>query len=236
MGLAAPPNQPPAAPPIPAPPGLPNQQVLRQVGFLYPRWPFLAAFLLTPFIALGYGLEVWYGGNRHPCAFGALCTLDTLPGVLQVALIWLAFVLLWVFMLIFGVAQGIAGASQSARSPLASWLRDVSEVERIRWPLAIVGALVAVGLAAGWLRQVLDVPAVAFGGIGLVVGLTALFYQDRPPQAPADPQDQLGNDLRAARGFWGVLRSIPPFVWLFPVRATPPQNAGNAGGQNPPTP
>ncbi len=214
-------------------PARPNQQVLQRHGFLYPRWPLLAAVSLTPFVALGYGLEIYF--DHYACRFGALCSLDSLPGVLQVILIWLVYLFLWVIMLAFGVSQGIGGNTIVTPRSL-TWLNMITQVETIRWFLVIVGSTVAALMALAVLRQRLDVPSLAFGGIGLAMTITGALYRDHPPQAVV-PADQYAVNVRQASSFLGVLRSIPPLSWFFHPRANNPQNTPNQrnqGGQQQP--
>jgi len=193
-------------------------------GWGYPRWPLLAAILLTPFIIVGYLINLYY--DSHDCNFGILCNIDLLPGVVQVLIIWAMYGILWFVSLIFGVIWLEGPASSNI---LASFLRRISNFEPVRWLLVSYGGLALLGMVIGVFLNRLTPVAFAMVTIVVIVALYACFW--RPPIPATEDQSsqaQMQRDARQAGTPGFVLRSLFPFNYLFPNRATPPANAPQA--------
>jgi len=71
-------------------------------GVFYPRWLLLAFLILTPLVVLTYSARFMSVFTGDACPLGT-CTFDALPGVFQVGLLWLMFVVLWMFAFLFGL-------------------------------------------------------------------------------------------------------------------------------------
>ena len=149
----------------------------RRRSFWHPRWPLLAAILLTPTTLVGYGVKIYY--LPHVCTLGRVCQLDTLPGLTQVALIWLAYLALW------ALAYALGGALDGPVPPrpytLAGRLANMSRYQPVRGLLGVFGLAALAGIALTTAERRIDPAGFAMAAIVIFVAARVYFYA---PPAP----------------------------------------------------
>ncbi len=153
----------------------------RTRSFWHPRWPLLAAILLTPTTLVGYGVKIYY--LPHVCTLGRVCQLDTLPGRTQVALIWLAYLALWA--LAYALGGALDGPVPPRPDTLAGRLATMSRYQPMRGLLGVFGLAALAGIALTTAERRID-PA-GFAMAAIVVFVAARVYCSTPP-APVRPQ------------------------------------------------
>lgn len=116
-------------------------------GLLHPRWPMLSGLLAVFLGCVGY--VFWY---FVPCPSGALsvlrffCESYTLPFLVPIVLIEVLFLLNWVAIFVLGYV-----AIEAPRRPsgyFKRFLRLISDVELVRWPISIYGVFILAGIIA----------------------------------------------------------------------------------------
>jgi hypothetical protein len=144
----------------------------------HPRWPLLAAILFTPATLVGYAVKIYY--LPHVCTFGRICQLDTIPGVDQVALIWLGYLLLWG--LAYAVGRKLDGPTPPRPYTLAAALYAMSRYQPVRGLLAVLGLAALGGVAAAIAAGQVDPAGFAMASIVIFVAARVVTYA-----APAVP-------------------------------------------------
>ncbi len=140
-------------------------------GGLYPRWWILSAFV-TSILAI----MVLLLGPYFPCsATGNLCHLTTWNPVVQVLVIWAAFILIWLLALIFGV--GSIEVPRREVSRLAEFIRSVSEFGPLHPLLLIFGAIALCALAVMWIVDSTSPFAFAFCSIVVFIANASYFFR-----------------------------------------------------------
>ncbi len=207
-------------------------------GWIYPRWPLLAAMCMAPFAIVGYLIYLYYGG--HICNLGLLCDINLLPGWVEVPLIWLAFGLLWLLSLIFGIGS-LEGPEP--RSRIATFVRHLSDFEQAHWLLISYGGAALLGIVMAILLRKLSPVAFALATIVVIVAICVLFWRPPHTEEEQSAQAQYQREARRAATPLFVLRSLFPFNHIWPNRAPPPvvnnqppPPAGWQPNQQPPPP
>lgn len=201
--------------------------VARMYGGLYPRWPLLAAILMTPFIVIGYVIHLYY--LTHSCPFGFICQVDLLNGMAQVGLIWLFFGVFWLCSFVFGVRlledpQTSDSAGHTGEyHPIARFVRTLSDFGPVRWLLVALGGVALLGAGASILLGRITPIALAFAGIVVMIGICALVWRvesaHTAARQPETAQEALQREARAATEPLNVFRSIPGINRIIPRRA-----------------
>ena len=108
---------------------------------------------------------------------GRVCQLDTLPGLTQVALIWLAYLALW------ALAYALGGALDGPVPPrpytLAGRLANMSRYQPVRGLLGVFGLAALAGIALTTAERRID-PA-GFAMAAIVVFVAARVNSYTPP-------------------------------------------------------
>lgn len=155
--------------------------------FWHPRWPLLAAILFTPATLIGYAVKIYY--LPHVCTFGRICQVDTLPGLDQVGLIWLAYLSLWAVVFLFG--RKLDGPYPPRPYTLAAALYAMSRYQPVRGLLAVLGVAALVGVAAAIYAGHVDPASFAMAAIVIFVAVRVVNY------APPAPASDAGTPTRA---------------------------------------
>ncbi len=216
-----PPDAPPPAAPAqdaqPAQVGADRPDIVLARGGFYPRWPLLAALVFLPCLAIGYGFNVYY--NLHPCPFGSICQLDTLPPAIQVLLMLGAFALLWLLVFLIGIGQ-IEDLSDES-SDFAHFVRDATNFEPVRGLLLGYGALTLLGMIAALMEGLLYPALIALAVLPIVIALCLLIQGvQRGNRAPLTATQRRANVAAAARSPLYVFRNLPGInrIWPTPGR------------------
>jgi hypothetical protein len=132
------------APPVNQPVNRNVPNIIGNRGGWYPRWWVLSAFISSVLLLL---LTLF--GRFFACSATSvgLCNVASWHPVLQVAVIWAAFVLIWLLAFIFGV--GTIEVPRRDRSSAAEFFRSLSEFGPLRFLLLLYGVI------ALWLLVVL---------------------------------------------------------------------------------
>jgi hypothetical protein len=204
-------------------------------GWIYPRWPLLAAMCIAPFAIVGYLIYLY--DESYTCILGIVCRTNLLPGWVEISLIWLAFGLLWLLSLIFGIGQ-LEGPELHGR--ISTFVRRISDFEPVRRLLIGYGGVALLGVALAILLGQLTPVAFALATIVIIVAICVYFWHPRTEDeqsAQAQYERQAGQ---AATPLF-VLRSLFPFNRIWPNRAPPVNNnqppvqpGGWQGNQMPP--
>lgn len=156
----------------------PNPPINRDVpnivgnrGGLYPRWWILSAFI-TSILAV---LLLLLGPHIACSATGNLCHFASWHPVIQVLVIWLAFILIWLLALIFGI--GSIEVPRRERSRAAEFISSASEFGPLHLLLLIFGGLALCGLIAMWILDSTTGLAFAFCSIVVYVANASLFFR-----------------------------------------------------------
>jgi hypothetical protein len=150
----------------------------RRRSFWHPRWPLLAAILLTPTTLIGYGVKIYYLPNI--CTLGRVCQLDTLPGLAQVALIWLAYLALWA--LAFALGGALDGPVPPRPYTLAGRLTSMSRYQPVRGLLGAFGLAALAGIALTTAERRIDPAGFAMAAIVVFVAARVYFYTPPEPK------------------------------------------------------
>ena len=211
--------------------------IVRHRGWGYPRWPLLAALCLMPFTIIGYLLEMFF--ETRSCTFGVLCTIDQLPGRLQIGIIWAIFGLLWLLWLPYGISH----LEGSADPPgIDGFLRRISNFETVRWLLVVIGIVTLLGILLATLFQRITPPIFALAMVVVFVALCTLFWHPPVSASSNSAAGQYRNQMQRVGSYFFILRTLVPFRYLFlprvpQVPAAEPQGAPDqtqpAGGGNP---
>jgi hypothetical protein len=201
------------------------RRVTGRYGMLHPRWPLLAAMIFMPLTLAGEGLKLY-----NHCLIASLCSLDTLPGIAQVTLIWLAFLVMWFVVALVGYPLEDQPASQLG--PVALLLRGISHYLAIGPLVAAYGAAALVMLTVSLLTGRIDPPALALGFI-LVFVAGCLLAPRRPPRAQSE-EARRAAQIGQATSLSFRLRSLPLVQRLLQPRANPRRR--NPAGANAPAP
>lgn len=155
-------------------------------GGLYPRWPFLAALLLTPTLIVGEAINLYF--LSHACTFGGFwCRLDSTPDFVQGLGVLAVFGLLWLAFFVFGVGPLEIALTPTAARPDARRAQPNSPIWRVVWQLSnferFRHLLIGIGVAALLLLALAvylhDLSAITLPmGLALIiVGLCALVWK-----------------------------------------------------------
>ena len=149
----------------------------RDYGFFYPRWAVLAGILLVPTGIIGEVIKAYF--DNHLCALGAACRLDATPGVLQVLIIWAAFVGLWAIAFAIGrgpLAEQVTDHKYGPVHPFTQFFWHLSHFERATSFIYGIGGIAFVGMAIAGAHGRLDAAVFALGMVALVVAAVTLIW------------------------------------------------------------
>ncbi len=141
-------------------------------NFWHPRWPLLAAIFFTPATLIGYAVKIYY--LPHVCTFGSICHLDTLPGIDQVGLIWLGYLLLWALSFLLG--RKLDGPIPPRPYTVAAALHAMSRYQPVRGLLAVLGIAALLGIAAAIYAGNVDPAGFAMAAIVIFVAARIVTY------------------------------------------------------------
>lgn len=158
-------------------PRMPTTHARPPRDFRHPRWPLLAAILFTPATLIGYAVKIYY--LPHVCTFGTICQVDTLPGLDQVGLIWLGYLLLWALVFLFG--RKLDGPYPPRPYTLAAALYAMSRYQPVRGLLAVLGIAALIGIAAAIYAGHVDPAGFAMAAIVIFVAARVVNYAPPPP-------------------------------------------------------
>jgi hypothetical protein len=161
-------------------------------SFLNPRWPFMAAVFLAPFVLIGNAIEQWYRTN--PCTYGGLCQLDRTTSPLEEALIICgAFLVFWTLAYFLGNralveyairtpeadALSLMGVYTPPRPPrrgTARFFWEISHFARVRHVIVGVGIVAVIALIVDGFRHTLTAQSLSLGGIVVIVATMTLIW------------------------------------------------------------
>lgn len=149
----------------PAEAGVPAGAATRRLPHLNRRLTLLTATLYMPVILICYALYLF---GPTSCVAGPFCALGDAPALAQVALLAVAFGLLYLL-----TVRPLAAALDErlpAHSGLTRTLRQATRFQTIRPLLALLGGLIASLLIVGLVGRTLTLPAFALGA-----GMAVLF-------------------------------------------------------------
>ncbi|MGH2517067.1 MAG: hypothetical protein ACRDHP_15565 [Ktedonobacterales bacterium] len=193
------------------------QQLARtanRYGMFYPRWQLLAAIVFMPLAIVGYGIKLYFLSNR--CGVSPLCSVDMLPGVVQVIVIWLLFLL--VCFIISQTARRLETEPDDWLGDTAVSLKHLSNYLSVAPLLVAFAALGALELIATLWRNVLDPAAIALLGILILVASRALI-RPRPPVRPRSEEVRRAGEIGRAATASYRLRTLPLVRRLVQPRA-----------------
>ena len=177
----------------------PNQQMPNVVGMrggLYPRWWILSATILSLIM-----IVLLLFGPFFPCsARSSFCQISSWHPLIQVGLVWLAFIIIWLVSLIFGV--GGIEVPRRERTRTAQFFRSISEFGPLRPLLIIYGAIALCALIAMWLLDRTTPLAFAVASLVVFVANASLLFR------------RSGRNRRAALIGYGVLGLIALILTL----------------------
>lgn len=199
MALNDPPRQTgaPAGTDVPADANAPNagapelsqqrlaQQLTRtanQYGMFHPRWQLLAAMLFMPMAIAGYAIKLYFLSNQ--CTVSPLCSIDMLPGAIQVIVIWLLFLL--VCFIVSLVARHLETEPEVQLGDLSVAFKYLSNYLGVAPLLVVYAAVGVLELLVTLWRNVLDPAAIALVSILALVATRAIL----PPRTPARQASQ----------------------------------------------
>lgn len=182
---------------LPDPPVNQNvPDVVGNRGGLYPRWWILSAFV-TSILAI----MVLLLGPHFPCsAAGNLCHFTTWNPVVQVLIVWAAFILIWLLALILGVGSIEVPRREVSRP--AEFVRSISEFDPLHPLLLIFGAIALCALVAMWVVDSATPFAFAFCSIVVFIANASHFFR------------HTGRQQRSYLIFYGVLALIALILTL----------------------
>ncbi len=144
----------------------------------YPRWWLLAALLFCIIMVIGMLLwtPVICPDQQHQ---PLICSVTSLPYLLQVLLIWLIFFLCWFPLSIFGIS--LVEVPRRDYSLVGSALRSISQFSALHPMLLIQGGVALVLLDVMWWLS--NSPPDSFAFLGIIVFLAhCSFFQRLDPR------------------------------------------------------
>lgn len=218
--------------PAPATGPDPSQQQLgqnmrraaRRYGLFHPRWPLLAAAIFMPLAIIGNGIKLYFAS--HPCTLGGLCSLDMLPGIVQMLLIWVAYFVLWVAVSFIG--HPLEVVRDDHLRPVETFLKHVSNYLAVGPLVVVYAAVVMLELLLTLLIGRLDPVVIALSAILFLVAGCILAPPRRPHAAPVSEDVRRAAQIGRAAGAAFRMRSMAVIGRLIPARANrrPPAPPG----------
>ena len=183
-------------------------------GPQHPRWALLSC--LGCIVLTAAGGVLW---NLLPCfsalGLGSLCRPNGLPGVLQVALVALLFVLGWMVAYTFGHGLQEPRPRRGDGEPL---LRTLSDVETLLPLTAMFGGFGAVLGIGSLLLGRAQPGVVAVALLPAVVAIWTFVYQSPARPAPSTVEERVAEAQARRASPWFRFRSLPLIRSLFPPR------------------
>ena len=186
-------------------PSIPN----RDYGWFYPRWAVLAGILLVPTGIIGELINVYYA--NHLCSFGQLCTIDETSGLMQIVIIWAAFLGLWGLAFAIGrkpLVENLRDHTYGPSHPVSNFFWHLSHFERVTPFIYGIGILAFLGMVIAQTRARLDPAVFALGVVAATVAIvTAVWWLrllNQPYRRPAaqtvaiEPETAAPGEVTAA--------------------------------------
>lgn len=189
---ATPPAVPPPAPPPGPPPPLADQITPDELNEVnadpglpyrgwYPRWWLLSGIVCSILIGVLALLQPILCGGR--LSGGLLCQVNTWQDWRQglvVALIWAIFLLGWLLSYLYGV--NTIEISQGQRTPIAHFLRTISEFKTTSFLLTIYGTLALISIIVTWYFNRFQPAAYALASIAVFIASSGYMHSRKPEE------------------------------------------------------